>query len=85
MIIHSDVWGSSKCTTLGGARWFVTFIDDCTHMTCVCLAKTKGEVYELLCKFHKMAMKQYNAQGKVLQSDNGAKYMGAELKEIFNS
>ena len=28
MIIHSDVWGSSKFSTLDGSRWFVTFIDD---------------------------------------------------------
>lgn len=82
MIIHSDVWGSSKCTILGR---FVTFIDDCTHMTWVCLVKTKGEVYELFYRFHKMAMNQYNALVKVLQSDNGGKYMGAELEEIFNS
>ena len=33
MILHSDVWGPSNIATLGGAHWFVTFIDDCTHMT----------------------------------------------------
>ena len=35
MIVHSDVWGPSKIATLGGAHWFVTFIEDCTRMTWV--------------------------------------------------
>ena len=44
MIIHFDVWGPSKFATLDGSRWFVTFIDDCTRMTWVCLMKSKSKV-----------------------------------------
>ena len=47
MIIHSDVWGPYKVTTLGGSRWFVTFIDDCTKIT------SKSKVSLLFQKFHK--------------------------------
>ena len=32
-LIHADFWGLAKIATLACARWFVTFIDDCTHMT----------------------------------------------------
>lgn len=32
-LIHSDVWSSSLISTLGGIKWFVTFVDDCTRMT----------------------------------------------------
>ncbi|XP_026429173.1 uncharacterized protein LOC113325170 [Papaver somniferum] len=42
MIIHSDVWEPSKTTTLGGSRWFVTFIDDCTRMTWNGVAERKN-------------------------------------------
>ncbi|PRQ20262.1 putative RNA-directed DNA polymerase [Rosa chinensis] len=35
MKIHSDVWGPAKIPSLSGARYFVTFIDDCTRMTWV--------------------------------------------------
>jgi len=44
MVIHSDVWGPSKIPTLGGSRWFVTFIDDCTRVTWLWLMKSKSEV-----------------------------------------
>ena len=61
MIIHSDVWGPSKFATLDGSHWFVTFIDDCTRMTLVCLMKSKSEVNLLFQNFHKMVCSQYNA------------------------
>ena len=54
MVIHSDVWGSSKIPTLSGSRWFVTFIDDCIRMTWLCLMKIKDEVNLLFQNFHKI-------------------------------
>lgn len=83
MIIHSDVWGPSKITTLGGSRWFVTFIDDCTRMTWVCLMKTKSEVTSLFQQFHKMITTQYSKQVQVLRSDNGGEYMDSDLQHFL--
>ena len=79
MVIHSDVWGPSKVTTFGGSRWFVTFINDCTRMTWVCLMKSKSEVNLLFQIFYKMVRTQYNAQVQVLRSDNGGEYLSSEL------
>ena len=80
MIIHSDVWGPSKFATLDGSRCFVTFIDDCTSMTWVCLMKSKSEVNLLFQNFHKMVCSQYNAQVQILRSYNGGEYLSFELK-----
>ena len=80
MIIHSDVWDPSKFATLDGSLWFVTFIDDCTRMTWVCLMKSKSEVNLLFQKFHKMVYSPYNAQVQVLLNDNGCEYLSFELK-----
>ncbi|KAJ9707195.1 hypothetical protein PVL29_002269 [Vitis rotundifolia] len=74
MVIHSDVWGPSKVPTLSRSCWLVTFIDDCTRMTWLCLMKTKDEVNLLFQKFHKMIGTQYNAKVRVLHSDNGGEY-----------
>ena len=62
IVIHSDVWGPSNVPTLSGSRWFVTFIDDCTRVTSVCLMKSKGEVNMLFQQFYRMMCTQYNAQ-----------------------
>ena len=61
-IIHFDVWGPSKFATFDGSHWFVTFINDCTRMTWVCLMKSKSEVNLLFQNCHKMVCSQYNAQ-----------------------
>ena len=84
MIIHSDVWGPFKFATLDGSHWFVTFIDDCTRMTWVCLMKSKSEVNLLFQNFHKMVYSQYNAQVQVLHSDNGGEYLSFELKRYLS-
>lgn len=56
MIVHYDVWGPSIVPTIRGAHWFVTFIDNCSRMTWICLMKSKDEVNPLFQKFHKMVM-----------------------------
>ena len=85
MIIHSDVWGPSKFATLDGSCWFVTFIDDCTKMTWVCLMKSKSEVNLSFQKSHKMVCSQYNAHVQVLRSDNGGEYLSFELKRYLEA
>ncbi|WVY91158.1 hypothetical protein V8G54_036672 [Vigna mungo] len=83
MLIHSDVWGPSKISTLRGSRWFVTFIDDCTRMTWLWLMKSKGEVNLIFQKFHIMIETQYNAKVQVLRSDNGGEYQSLDLKRYL--
>ena len=84
MVIHSDVWGPSKVPTLGGSYWFVTFIDDCTRMTWLCLMKSKSEVTLLFQKFYNIICTQYNARIKVLHSDKGGEYQSSELQQFLD-
>ena len=85
MVIHSDIWGPSKVSTLGGSHWFVTFIDDCTRMTWLCLMKSKSEVNLLFQKFSNTIRTQYNARIQVLRSDNGGEYHSSELQHFLDS
>ena len=75
MLIHSDVWGPAKNPSLNGSRWFVSFIDDHTRMTWVCLMKSKNEVSSLFQKFHKMIATQYQSHIQVLRTDNGGEFV----------
>ncbi len=45
-LVHSDVCGPMKTTSRGGARYFVTFIDDFSRKTHVYLLKAKGKVFD---------------------------------------
>lgn len=83
MIIRSNVWGLSKVTTLGGSRWFVTFIDDCTRVTWVCLMNSKSDVNFLFQKNYNMIRTHYNAQVQVLPSDNVGEYLSSKLQQYL--
>jgi hypothetical protein len=41
MVIHSDIWGPATISSISKARYFITFIDECTRMTWVSLLHKK--------------------------------------------
>ena len=44
--IHADLWGPAQTTSLGGARYFLSLIDDHSRMVWVYVLKNKDEVFE---------------------------------------
>ena len=45
-LVHSDLCGKMGEKTLGGAEYFLTFLDDKTHFAWVYSLKTKDQVLE---------------------------------------
>lgn len=70
-------------STSTSARWFVSFIDNCTHMTWVCLMKSKSEVCSMFQQFHKVVETQFDAKIKVCHSNNGGESVNYELQKFF--
>jgi len=50
-LVHIYVWGPSNVPNILGARWFLTFIDDCTRVTWVVLLKQKSKVSSRFIQF----------------------------------
>uniref|UniRef100_A0A1D1Z793 Retrovirus-related Pol polyprotein from transposon TNT 1-94 n=1 Tax=Anthurium amnicola TaxID=1678845 RepID=A0A1D1Z793_9ARAE len=72
--VHSDVWGAAPVTSLGGARYFVTFIDDFSRKVWVYFLKHKSEVFEKFKDWKTNVEKQTGKHVKVLRTDNGGEY-----------
>ncbi|PSS08126.1 Endonuclease [Actinidia chinensis var. chinensis] len=72
--VHSDVWGPSKNASLGGSRYFVTFVDDFSRRVWVYTMRHKDEVLEIFLKWKKMIETQTGRKIKKLRSDNGGEY-----------
>jgi transposase InsO family protein len=83
-LIHSDVWGPSTIPNVTGARWFVTFIDDCTRVTWVFLLKNKSDVCYVFPNFFYMIKNQFGVNIKRLRSDNGKEYFNHVLTSFCN-
>ena len=46
-VVHSDVWGPAQVATLGGCRYYVTFIDDFSRHTWIYPMRQKRSVRTL--------------------------------------
>ncbi|XP_068639297.1 uncharacterized protein [Aristolochia californica] len=84
-VIHSDVWGPAKVPSIFRVRYFVTFINECTRMTWVSLLIKKSDVCLAFQKFHQMVHTQYQKQIRILQFDNGTKFVDASLGNFLNN
>ena len=73
-IVHSDVCGRIETKSLGGAEYFVTFIDDKSRFVWVYVLKHKGEVFEKFIEWKNMMEKSSGQKIKVLRTDNGGEY-----------
>ena len=78
-VIHSDVWGPAQTPTLGGCRFYVTFIDDYSRYTWIFPMKKKSEVFTHFQKFKNQAEKETNRKVRCLRSDGGKEYFSEEF------
>ena len=80
--VHSDVWGPSKTTSLGGKNYFVTFVDDFSRRVWVYTMKAKSEVLGIFIKWKKMVETQTERKIKRLRTDNGGEYTSDPFMEV---
>lgn len=80
--IHSDLCGSMETTSLGGARYYLTFIDDFTRKIFIYFLETKDQVSETFEKFKTLVENQTGKNIKILCTDNGGEYVNRKLEEL---
>jgi hypothetical protein len=81
-LIHNDIWGPT-IPNVSGARWFVSFIDDCTRVTWIFLLKHKSDVSTVLPNFCSMVKNQFGVNIKRFRSDNARDYFNQVLTLYF--
>ena len=68
-LVHSDVFGLVNVKSLGGASYFVTFIDDASRNVWAYPMKGKDEVFEIFQNFHVVVERETNnfssAEGQI--------------------
>ena len=80
-LVYSDVCGPIEVESLGGYKYFVTFIDDASRKTWVYLLKSKDQVFQNFQQFHAMVERETGKPLKCLRTDNGGEYISHEFKE----
>lgn len=73
-MVHSDVFGSIEVPSLGGNKYFVSFMEEFTRMTWVRLIKFKHEMFVEFQKFKVNAENQSGQRLKILRTDGGGEF-----------
>ena len=68
--------------SIGGSKYFVTFIDDFSRYTTVYTMKNKNEVFAKFKEYVAYVENQTNFKIKALRSDNGGEYISKEFNEF---
>jgi transposase InsO family protein len=74
-LVHTDVC-TMNTKTLGGALYYVTFIDDHSRKVWVFALKTKDQVLDVFKVFHMKVERETGKQLKCVRADNGGEYRG---------
>lgn len=83
--IVSDVCGPMQVQSIGGNKYFVTFIDVFSKYSTVEFIKEKSEVPAKAIKFIEQLKTQFGRSPKVFRSDRGGEYLNEKLQSYLDS
>ncbi|KAL4272543.1 hypothetical protein GQ457_13G024990 [Hibiscus cannabinus] len=78
-LVHSDVFGPVKQTSLGGMKYMVTFIDDFSRYVWVYFMKEKSETFTKFREFKEKVESELDEKIMCLRTDNGKEYLSTEF------
>jgi len=84
-LVHSDVCTPMPVDSLGGHKYFVTFVDDYLHCCMFYFLKQKSEVFAKFTEFEAITANDFEYKIGRLRTDNGGEYISSECEEYLKS
>lgn len=84
-VVHSDICGPMEKNSIGGARFFIIFVDDFTRMTFIYFLKAKSEALSYFKEFKSMVENSQNKKIKFLRTDQGREYCSKEFEDFLKN
>ena len=84
-LIHSDVWGPSYISSIGGSRYFVVFVDDYSRYSWIFNMKHRSKLLQVYSNFAKMVETQFSKRIKIFQYDNALEYIQYVFQAVLHS
>jgi len=75
-LIHTDIYGPITPTSMGGYRYFITFIDDYSHFGWIDLLQEKSSSLDAFKSFKAAIELKTGKRIKCVRSDRGGEYYG---------
>ena len=84
-LVHSDVCGPMSVDSIGGRKYFMTFIDDYSRCCAVYFLRQKSEVLENFKEFEAITTSESDCKVETLGTDNGGEYVSKEFEDYLKS
>ena len=84
-LVHSDVCGPMPMALMGGALYFVTFIDDFSRKVWAYPLRRKDQVLQVFQRFVTLVEMQTGKKVKCLRSDNGGEYVSKAFQDFCDA
>lgn len=84
-LVHSDVCGPMQTVSIGGAKYFVAFIDDYTQCCAVYLMKHKSEMLDNFKEFKAMTTNKVGKAIGTIRKDNGGEYCSNDFQSYLKN
>lgn len=84
-LVHSDICGPFDIESLGGAKYFATFIDDYTGYIQVVMLKKRSEIFIAFKNYKKRVEKETGCFIKRIRTDNAKEYVSKEFKNYLEA
>ncbi|KAI0992382.1 hypothetical protein K3495_g15804, partial [Podosphaera aphanis] len=82
--IHSDLSGKFAVDSIGGKRYYITFIDDYSRHAWVSFLRNKNDTFLEIKKFVNHIRNQYGVTIKKFFSDNGGEYIDKRVENLMD-
>lgn len=82
-LVHTDICGPMNIESIGGARYFVTFLDDRSRYMFVYFLKSRDEILDKFKEFKSFLENQSGKNLKALRSDNGREYLSGAFEQLL--
>lgn len=82
-LVHTDICGPMRTQSMGGAKYFITFIDDRSRRIFVYLLKSRDEVFDVFVKFKTMVECETSQKIKSIRCDNGKEYLSNQFNKYL--
>ena len=81
-MLHADIWGPYKLSSIHGYRYFLTVVDDFSRYTWVSLLKAKSEARNALQSLLVFLENQFAHKVKIVRTDNGVEF---QMSSFYSS
>jgi len=81
-VTQYDICGPFEVASLGGSKYFITFVDEFTRMIWLYTIKLKTETLDIFRKFKVLVDKESEKSIKILRTDGGGEFTSKEFEVL---